>query len=97
MYSLVINKSSNKIVLAHNDGSVRHNIPTPEEQLLIFCDNNNLNVNDFFAIEYPWDKRNPVDLSRHIYNPATGLVEDDPNWVATPPVEPPPPAPTETS
>jgi hypothetical protein len=64
-------------------------IPTPQEQLNIYCNANALDANDYFAIEYTWDLKNPVSLSKHIYNPATGSVELDPNYV--------PPAPEETT
>jgi hypothetical protein len=88
MFSLVISKATNKIVLAHKDGSFNMPIQTPQEQLEIFCDANNLNPSEFIALEYDWNLKTPISLSKHIYNPANGQIEVDPNWVQpTPPAQ----------
>ena len=91
MFSLIISKATNKIVKAHMNGSLGMAIPTPQEELEIHCNDNDLDPNDYFAIEYTWDLKNPISLGKHIYNPTTGMVELDPNYV--PPA--PSPAPTE--
>jgi hypothetical protein len=89
MFTLVISKATNKIVLAHKDESVNRPIQTPQEQLETFCDANDLNPSEFIALEYDWNLKDRLSLGKHIYNPNTGLVELDPNYV------PPAPEPTE--
>ena len=92
MHSLVISKATNKIILAVRDGSTGIMLQTPQQHLEAHCAANDLDVNDYFAIEYTKDAKKIVNLAKDIYNPTTGLVELDPNYV---PPEPTPTAPTE--
>jgi hypothetical protein len=93
MFTIFYLKSSKKITYAYKNDSVGVLIPTPQQQLAVHCDNNNLNVDDFVAIEHPWNRNLILVHGNHIYNEATQQIETDPNYV--PPVEPAPVEPTE--
>jgi hypothetical protein len=88
MFSVIIIKATNKILFAHQDGSVGMNKPLPQERLEQYCEDNGLDANDYLAIEYVWDLKNPINISKHIYNPANGQIEVDPNWVKPTPIAP---------
>ena len=88
MHSVIISKATNKIAFTFQDGSTGVEKPSPQDRLNQYCLDNDLDVTDFLAIEYAWDVRNPISISKHIYNPANGQIEVDPNWVQPTPQPP---------
>ena len=91
MFSVIILKATNKIEFTFQDDSTGMDKPLPQERLEQYCESNDLNASDYLAIEYTWDPKNKISISKHIYNPANGQIEVDPNWVEPTPI----PAPVE--
>jgi hypothetical protein len=91
MFSIAYNKITKKILLARNDkcSSAAESL-TPQQQLEIHCEANNLEPADYIALELPAAENLKITFNgKQIYNESTGKVEEDPNWVAPPRVPPP--------
>lgn len=86
MFVIAYFKDTKKIYTSRYNDSVGVQIPTAQEWLQDFCDNNALDVNDFVAIELPYDKNLSIVVGNHFYNEATGKIEADPDY--TPPPQP---------
>lgn len=89
MFSIGYHKVTKKIVRASFNIDPPSQALTPQARLVMDCDANDLDINDYVALELPWDKNLRIEFGNHIYNESTGKIEADPNYVA-----PPPPAPT---
>jgi hypothetical protein len=88
MFSISYNNITKNILFIRDDNcSSSSNTLTPQQQLEIHCEINNLNVSDYTAVELPFDKTLNFVCGKYIYNESTGKVEQDPNWVAPLPLE----------
>jgi hypothetical protein len=83
MQTLIIQKSTNQIVQTRYDTSTCEKMLI-EQILNIFCESNDLNVDDYEVIEIPYRKFDFI-VGKHIY--LNGEIVVDPNWVRPPTVE----------
>jgi hypothetical protein len=90
MFFIYYKNSDKKIVFAKYDGYTgAEGAASPQQQLVVHCEINDLNVNDFTAVELPFDKKFMLIQGNHVFNESTKQIETDPNWVApTPDPEP---------
>lgn len=86
MFSIAYHKESKKLMMARYDSASSAGF-TPQQHLDTHCDNNDLDANDFIAIEHPYDKKFQIIMGNHVFNETTRQIEADPNWVA-PTLEP---------
>lgn len=92
MFSIAYLKNTKKIAWARVDSSSLNDLLTPQELLERYCEDNELNINEYIALELPHDKKLRIVIGNHIYNETTGKIEEDPNYVPPPPpppIEPP--------
>lgn len=80
--------------MARRDNSTNVVALTPQQHLEQYCLDNDLNSQNYTALEYPWDAKLQVIFGNHVYNESAQKIEADPNYVAPPPPPPPevPPA-----
>ena len=96
IFAIVYEKTSKKIVVARVETyTTETNAISAQGHLLQYCDVNNLNTDDFSAVELPYTRGQEFQLGKHIYNESTGQIEVDPSYVAPTPIPPPPVEPTE--
>ena len=86
MFFIFYKKSDKKIVLTKNEAYAgKDGALTPHQQLEIHCLLNNLNANDFAAVELEYDRNFVFVVGNHVYNETTKQIEADPNYVAPTP------------
>jgi hypothetical protein len=88
MFSIAYHKTTKKLIMARRDTATVGEVPQPQEHLEQYCSDNDLNTQDYIALEYPFDKKLQVTFGNHVYNESTGKIEADPNYVPPPPPEP---------
>ena len=54
---------------------------TAQQHLEQFCDDNELDVANFVAMEYPYNKKFQIVLGNHMFNETTQQIEADPNYI----------------
>ena len=89
MHSVIYSKLTKKIVFAKNVAPINGGNLTPLEELQIHCDVNNLDINDYVAVDYSHNRRIELVLGNHMFDEATGTIVEDPNYVPPVPVAPP--------
>jgi hypothetical protein len=95
MFTIAYFKNTKKIAWSRFDSSTLNDLLTPQQLLERYCDDNDLDVNDYIALELPWDKKLRIVIGNHVYNESAQKIEADPNYVPPPapePIAPPAPA-----
>ena len=87
MFTIAYNKNTKKLIMAHFDNAQGMEKPSPQDRLNLHCEGNNLNVNDYVALEVPYDKNLILILGNHMYNELNNSIVADPNY-APPKIEP---------
>ena len=89
MFSIAYLNTTKKLILARMEvGSAP--LESPQQQLELHCEMNDLDPADYTALEIPYDKKLRVVLGNHVFNEVTGKIEEDPNYVEpTPPAQEP--------
>jgi hypothetical protein len=83
MQTLLIQKATNLIIQVRNDSSTCEKISI-QEILNTFCENNDLNFDDYEVIEIPFRKFEFIS-GKHIY--LNGEIAVDPTWLEPPTIE----------
>jgi hypothetical protein len=86
MFFIFYKKSDKKIVLTKYEAYAgKEGALTPQQQLQTHCLLNDLNADDFSAVELAYDRNFVFVVGNHVYNETTQQIEADPNYVAPTP------------
>jgi hypothetical protein len=89
MFYIIYDRATKHISECRNDMST--GAPTDTTVWLEqFAKNHGCNAADYRLVEIPYREFQLI-IGKHIYNPSSQQIEQDPNWVAPPPPPSPPP------
>jgi len=87
IYSIIYRKNDKHLVEARTLAIDNANLPTLEFLLNDFCENNELNVADYEAVELSSALPKNIYFGKHIYDAASNSVIVDPTWIEPPTAE----------
>jgi hypothetical protein len=93
MFSFAYNKQTKFILYWRYDDVVNVEKLTAQQHLSVYCNNNNLDANNYTAIELPWNPKAQYVIGRDKFDESENRIYADTDWVA--PVEALLPTPTE--
>ena len=89
MFSIAYNKQTKFILYWRYDDVVNVEKLTAQQHLSVYCNNNNLDANNYSATQVPWNPKAQYVIGRDMFNEIDNSIYVDPNWVEpTPTPEP---------
>jgi len=81
MFTIAYNKQTKFILYWRYDDSTNLEKPTAQHHLSVYCDNNNLLVGDYEAVELPWNSKAKYIIGRDMFDDVNYQIYADPNWI----------------